>query len=1027
MRTPKEELLSAVSKGRVVLFLGAGAIAGSTIGTEKKPALLGKDLASALVKRFFPEEINSIPSLRGVCRDIINNFNRNVLRESLFELLTPVNPSNSLMQIPKIQWAGIYTVNVDDAVERAYENNSQKAQNLVSVVLPDDIAAEDRLKEVSLYKLHGCLLKPESNLIFSHQDYTKSRELNLRLFSSLESNLCEFPFLFVGFGLDDSDFQDLWENVKEYSGGSKRLYPTYLVTPDPKPSFIKSMGVEGIEVINDKAESFFPWLYANLPEIPQTFSERLLERTAPVTKLIQDSYNVTIPPELIDTIKEHCEVVSQIPNLHKDTLKSRYFLGNQPDWGDIQSGLPIRRDIEEDILDLIEEWMKKPKPKFTLLLGAAGYGKTTLLMQLAIHLSKAYRNSLVLWTKRTSHLDPASIADFCKLLQKPIVLFIDDAFRHMSAIRRLKNDAIDHKIPIFILFASRPADWNAAKGPEIVGTPANWKLKRLSLDESFMLARTVRNSGRLAPSKLMLTDIELRDHFYQEAEQHILAGLLTIMSESQASFKQIIADEFYRIKIEDARRLYLSIAMVHAIGAPIPAMLAVRMINIPLVEYHKTFYPFLEETVLELQDARSGDLMFTTQHRVIAETLIHEVLPVEKSVELILSIVNNIDPHNIHQYTILRQMYHEDYLIDILKAPGPIRSCYEALIEYFPSDPFIKQHYAIYESKENAFEHAHELIDAAIAIHAHPHFLNTKGTIWLREAVIEADKDRAEYLLKEGSELIRQRIAHDSYKEVHYHSLIDKLLDWSKKAYLSEEQRLRILEIIQDDLDNALRLYPGSSELNTLAAKHNVVLKQIPNAIDKLRMSIKLNEGNVRARLMLAQLLFDNNAFPDALEIVENGLQYGRKSAGLYRLRLRCYRKLNKSWSEIKIAFADYLRLVESDYQTRVLYAKYLIEEGDREGAYRQIVYVKNLDIPFSYLINTQYELFKDGKPIIVEGTYRSVRLGKGFVYLDGYPNKLNAFLKSVPQSGGSSVYEGKRMRCRIGINGHGIVVLEVL
>lgn len=890
------------------------------------------------------------------------------------------------------------------------------------------MAAEDRLTEVSLYKLHGCLLRPESNLIFSHQDYTRSRERNLRLFSSLESNLCEFPFLFVGFGLEDSDFHDLWENVKEYSGGSRRLYPSYLVVPKANPSFVKSMAVEGITVLNDGAETFFPWLYANLPQVPLTLDQRLLERTAPVAKLLQDSFDVKVPPELIDSVKEHFEIVSQIPDYYKDARTSRFFSGSQPDWSDIQIGLPIRRDLEIDILHVIESWFDKPKPKFSLLLSAAGYGKTTLLMQLALHLSKTHADSLVLWAKPHFSLDSASIADFCKLVNKPTLLFVDDAFRHIAAIRRLRNDAVEHKLPIFILLASRPADWNAAKGGDSVVEPAGtWRLERLSLSESLNLARAVIQSGKIAPSKSLLTEKDLQDHFYHSSEQHILAGLITVMSDSPAGFRQIIANEFYRIQLSEARQLYLSIAMVHALGAPIPATLAVRMINVPLAQYHGKYFPLLEDTILEIQDRRSGDLMFTTQHRVIAETLITQVLPVEKSVELILNIVKSIDPHDRQQYSILRQMYHEDYLVDILKDPGPIRSCYEELMELFPSDPYIKQHYAIYESKQGTFPRAHSLIDAAIAIDSHPHFLNTKGTIWLREAVVETDKDRAEYLLKEGSQLIRQRIARDSDKEVHYHSLIDKLLDWSRKNYLDEEQRLRILEIIQADLDKALRLYPGSSELNTLSARHKVILKEIPNAMDILKKSIKLNEGNIRARLMLAQLLFDNDDIEDALYIVEGGLPYGKNSAGLYRLRLLCVRKLDRPWSELKTAFNDYLRLSDSDYYMRILYAKYLIEMGDKEPASRQISHLRDIEVAFADLINTRFDLSKGGQPLIAEGSYHAHKLGKGYVHLDSFPRDLKAFLPTSRLPKGYSVFEGKRIRCRIGLNGLGVTVLEVL
>jgi hypothetical protein len=91
----------------------------------------------------------------------------------------------------------------------------------------------------------------------------------------------------------------------------------------------------------------------------------------------------------------------------------------------------------------------------------------------------------------------------------------------------------------------------------------------------------------------------------------------------------------------------------------------------------------------------------------------------------------------------------------------------------FPSDPYIKQHAAIFESQEKNFETARDLADEAIHLSdRHPHFLNTKGTIWLREAISEPKPDRAEYALKKGAALIRKRISKDTDKEIHYHSLI---------------------------------------------------------------------------------------------------------------------------------------------------------------------------------------------------------------------------------------------------------------
>jgi tetratricopeptide (TPR) repeat protein len=539
----------------------------------------------------------------------------------------------------------------------------------------------------------------------------------------------------------------------------------------------------------------------------------------------------------------------------------------------------------------------------------------------------------------------------------------------------------------------------------------------------------MKKSGKLSKEYSAMSLDELKHHYFETSEQHIIAGLITSVQEGKSKFEEIIANEFYRIPDAQARQLYLSTALVHAIGALMPATLATRIISVNLADYHGKFEKILDEIVLEDIEKKAGDLVFKTQHRVIAETLIDAVLiNPAKAVELIIEICRHIDPHNRNEYYILRQLYQEEYLEQILKKTGPIRSCYDALLDMFPADPHIKQHYAIYESEQQSFKRAHEFIDQALADEgSHPYFLNTKANIWLKEALYVSDRDRAEYLLKKGTDLIRFRISKDYEKEIHFYSLIDKLLEWSKRKDFTEEQRLRILEDVQADIDDALRLYPYSSDLLTLNAKLNLELKKIPDAASQLARSIKLDEGNTRARLLLARILYDDGNYDKALEHVDAGLSYSKSSGGLLWLRLKCCEKLNRPWPNIKSAWREYLHIVEGNFKERIRYAKRLIEEGDKESALSQIDQVRNGNYSFSDKINTYFDLEHNGKPMIAEGVYHARRIGNGYVHLDGFPKKLGAFLNITKLPRGYALNEGKRIKCRLGINGLGLVVIGVI
>jgi len=1022
------ELLAATSKGDMVLFLGAGVNADCKMGDPPKPAPLGNNLAEDLSKHFFPNETFNNESLRAVSTKIQNIEGSEKLRKYLIKRLHPVRTTNTLMQIPYIQWNSIYTVNIDYGIETAYSNAEKKVQKLVPIVLPTDPSTSETETEVPYLKLHGCLIKPESSIIFSHRDYTQAREKNLRLFANLAVKLCEHSLLFIGFGFEDSDFHDLWESVKKYGGSLSILKPSFLIKPSASPSFIKSMEIEGVTVIDSDSKTFLPWLKANLDRTPISIEDKIIERSASITNWAKQKLSISISPNLADSIKKYCQIISELESPVRLPEQSTYLIGSFPYWDDIQNNLPIKREIENDIIDDINNWLPSRKPRISLLLGAAGYGKSTLLMQTAYDISKN-DDYIILWVRNNVNLDPTPISEFCKLIKKTVVIMFDDGPKCMSSIKRLYLDAVNNKLHVYILIASRQSEWNSARGTGSIPIPSRFTLQRLSEKESLSLANTLIRSGLLEERGESISAKEISNQLIDVGEKHIIAGLRTVITGKETKFHEIIADEYFRIKSVPARNIYLSVAISHSLAIQMPATLATKLVNLALIDYHSEMSGQLDEIVLEEIDHISGELLFSTQHRVIAESLLESVVDPARIVELLIEIAKNINPHSYNEYELLKRVYQEDYLSKTLKESGRIRSLYTYLMTEFPSDPYIKQHAAIFESQEKNFEIARKLADDAIHLSdSHPHFLNTKGTIWLREAISEPKPDRAEYALKKGATLIRKRISKDTDKEIHYHSLIDKLLDWAlKKDHLPEEQRLRVIEEAQEDLDNALRLYPMSSELIVLLARLNLALDKIPEAEEKLKRSILLDAGNVRAILLLANLLIKKKNYPDALKYINNGVPYAPKSSGLHRLKIKCLIALNGSWSDIKNSYKEYLKLVPIDYKRRLRYIKGLVEHQEFGEAPREIRKISDSPISFSEKLNLKIELLDhEQKPMIINGTYKPYRLGKGFVEIEGFPRNLNAHMDLRTISSGNYPQSGQNMKVEIGLNGLGIYVKKV-
>ena len=663
------------------------------------------------------------------------------------------------------------------------------------------------------------------------------------------------------------------------------------------------------------------------------------------------------------------------------------------------------------------------------MLGAAGYGKTSVLMQTAYDISKD-KELIVLWARQYTEFNSISIAEFCAFIRKPVIIFIDDGPKYMAAIRKLHFDAVSNKFQLYIIVSARPSEWNSARGTSSLSILSTWRLTRLSESEIRNLSIALKRSGLLKDQNENLSVDEIQEHFINIGENHIIAGLRTILYGIDTKFNEIIADEYYRIQNETARRIYLSVALSHSLGIFMPASLASRLSGFPIIDYHTKIEQYLEDIVLEDSDKISGDLLFFTQHRVIAESLLDSVADPVSIVELLQRLSKSINPHSSNEYRLLTRIYDEDYLGATLKENGRIRSFYKFLMEEFPADPYVKQHAAIFESKDKNFDVARNLADEAIKLgDRHPHFLNTKGTIWLREAIDESKPDRAEYALKKGVSLIRERISKDADKEIHYHSLIDKLLDWAiKKPHLSTEQRLRAFEEAQADLDNALRLYPMSSELSTLMGRLNIEIEKIPEAEDRLRRSIYLDAGNVRAILLLANLLLKKGEEINALSYLNEGISYAPKSSGLLRLKLKCLIRLNKSWDEQKKVYLEYLRLAQDDYRKRIFFIKGLIEHGDYIVAERQIKFIKDSNLSFRDRLNLKADLnSENGSPMAVTGTYMSYRFGKGFVNIQGFPKNLDAHLQLSTITNRNYPRDGETLKAEIAVNGLGIFVKKLI
>ncbi len=219
---------SRVLDGQCVLFLGAGAStdSGGPTGQELADEIRQKFLASHPVKY----------ELRTAAAYAEDRAGRKNLVDFIVDRLKQLRPIQSLVDLISLPWSAIFSVNFDDLVEQAAAKVD--ANRLHVVVDPKELECKppDR---VPLCMIHGSIhhaTDPDHGLVLTWDDYRRTAKVRKALYSSLAAHLEQREFFYIGFGMNDLDFRDVFGDLRDsYGPKSEQLPRGYCIAPDPDP------------------------------------------------------------------------------------------------------------------------------------------------------------------------------------------------------------------------------------------------------------------------------------------------------------------------------------------------------------------------------------------------------------------------------------------------------------------------------------------------------------------------------------------------------------------------------------------------------------------------------------------------------------------------------------------------------------------------------------------------------------------------------------------------------------------------
>jgi hypothetical protein len=211
-----QELSQQMSKGNVVLFVGAGLSIGAGLpgwGALIRPlaeriGYKGNDLLKGAQ---YYENRKGRVALVSYLRDELDTAN--------FE---PTENHYLLTQLPVNT---VFTTNFDNLLERAY----RRAGRMINLVVgAEELALWDKSR-VNLVKLHGTCERPNS-IIITERDYNTAYRRNTLILQQLNSLLATQTFLFIGYSVSDPDFNQIYDQLRIDLGQHQRR--PYLVTFD---------------------------------------------------------------------------------------------------------------------------------------------------------------------------------------------------------------------------------------------------------------------------------------------------------------------------------------------------------------------------------------------------------------------------------------------------------------------------------------------------------------------------------------------------------------------------------------------------------------------------------------------------------------------------------------------------------------------------------------------------------------------------------------------------------------------------
>ena len=480
-------------------------------------------------------------------------------------------PGETYNNFCKFIWKSIYTLNVDDCIEKSYEKCSNSKQNMISKNYKDSYEKNESLNNVQVVHLHGFARCPEKGYVFDLNEYINNIKESNYWYKVFANDFATNPYIVSGISFNEPDF--IYYVNQRNDNGREARYPSLLIEPSPNKITNDLCKRHNLILLEMTFGEFLDIVNQQLPNPPDVFELSVKENNLFDLNKIEKE-------KIVSFFNDFTLINRNLKQVSNEN--SRFLYGFEPTLNDIYSSLDIQRQVTNEIYKCIRNKLKVYENSFILVTGKFYSGKTTSVLSAVYQL--ALDNTIVFKLKSVSGFNVENAIECLNSLKKRVVVLIDNLSDYVNLADELYQKAAN------IIIVGVERNYRKTHILNVLSSPY-FELTADKLNESEI--RTLFDKYHSLGMNTQTEAIKNPGKYIKKYSGQTIGEYVCLLLSSFVPIQEKIS-KMYNELTEYDRKIYISVALAYhsyRVGIHYEILESILPRNIGLWGYFKKDYP----------------------------------------------------------------------------------------------------------------------------------------------------------------------------------------------------------------------------------------------------------------------------------------------------------------------------------------------------------------------------------------------------------------------------------------------------